>query len=77
MKGPIVTALATVVALALAHAPARAQYEGIDFEGAAPGMRVIELSGDAGTGPIGVRGFNPDLGDVNAAIIYDSSCLGG
>jgi hypothetical protein len=48
--------------------------ETIDFEGLAPGTIVSQVFGDAGSGPIGVSGINPNFSpDTNAAVIFDSS----
>lgn len=47
--------------------------ETVDFEAIAVGTIVDQVFGDGGTGPIGVSGFNPDLGlPGNAAVIFDS-----
>jgi len=51
----------------------------IDFEAIAPGTIVDEVFGAAGTGPISVYAYNPDLsnlfpgnGKANAAVVFDS-----
>ncbi len=55
----------------------------IDFEGIAPGTIVDQLSsgfgisGDPIAGFVFVNAFNPDLGDVNAAMIFDARCPPG
>jgi hypothetical protein len=55
----------------------------IDFEGIPPGTIVDRLesgygiSGDPMPGFVAVRAFNPDLGDVNAAMIFDARCPPG
>ena len=56
----------------------------IDFEGFSEGDFVDSVysghgvSGDAVSGEIAVRGFNPRFGlDVNAAMIFDATCLPG
>jgi hypothetical protein len=55
----------------------------IDFEGIPPGTIVDQLSsgygisGDPIPGFVAVRAFNPDLGDVNAAMIFDARCPPG
>jgi hypothetical protein len=52
----------------------------IDFEGIPPGTIVSQLSsgfgisGDPIDGFVFVNAFNPDLGDVNAAMIFDARC---
>ncbi|UCF28800.1 MAG: hypothetical protein JSW42_03695 [Chloroflexota bacterium] len=52
----------------------------IDFEGIPPGTIVDEvysgygISGDPLPGVVFVNAFNPDLGDVNAAMIFDARC---
>jgi hypothetical protein len=60
--------------------PATSALETIDFETLAGG--TCDASGDievsAGAcGSVFLRGFNPALGAVNAACIYDSDCPGG
>ena len=45
----------------------------IDFEGIAPGTILSEVYGNLGSGPVLVSGYNPFLGDTNAAVIFDSS----
>ncbi len=45
----------------------------IDFEGVAAGTILDQVFGASGAGPIVVSGFNPNLGAVNAAVIFDSS----
>jgi len=47
--------------------------EVIDFEGIAPGTILNQVFSNTGAGPIGVSGFNPDLGMVNAAVVFNSS----
>jgi hypothetical protein len=55
----------------------------IDFENIAPGTIVSQLSsgfgisGDPIDGFVFVRALNPDLGDVNAAMIFDARCPPG
>jgi hypothetical protein len=55
----------------------------IDFEGIPPGTIVDSLhsgygiSGDPIDGFVSVNAFNPDLGDVNAAMIFDARCPPG
>jgi hypothetical protein len=55
----------------------------IDFEGIPPGTIVDSLhsgygiSGDPIDGFVFVNAFNPDLGDVNAAMIFDARCPPG
>ena len=55
----------------------------IDFEGIEPGTIVDELysgygiSGDTLPGSVFVRAFNPDLGEDNAAMIFDARCPPG
>ena len=51
--------------------------EVIDFESLAEGTIATEVFASSGSGPIQVAGFNPALGNVNAALIYDSSCPPG
>lgn len=63
-------ALATL-ALAIA-APAVAE-ETINFEGPAAGSFVIQVNGNGGSGPILVRGKNPNSPLNNAAMIFDSA----
>ena len=69
-------AFALFVAMAVLALPARAAT--IDFEGLPAGTIVDQLStgsgitGDLG-GPVSVFGFNPALGLVNAAVVFDSS----
>lgn len=55
----------------------------IDFEGIPPGTIVDSLysgygiSGATMDGFVFVNAFNPDLGDVNAAMIFDATCPPG
>ena len=55
----------------------------IDFEGIPPGTIVDSLfsgygiSGDPIDGFVFVNAFNPELGDVNAAMIFDARCPPG
>ena len=51
----------------------RALGEFIDFEGLATGTVLTQVFGNAGTGPVLVNGFNPDLGAVDAALVFDSA----
>lgn len=45
----------------------------VDFEGIDTGTIVSSLSSAGGLGPILVNGFNPALGNTNAAVIFDSA----
>ena len=45
----------------------------VDFEGIDTGTIVSSLSSTNGLGPILVNGFNPSLGNQNAAVIFDSA----
>jgi cysteine-rich repeat protein len=50
--------------------------ETIDFESATPGTILDSVNGDGGTGPIFVKGLNPQctgLDPWNAAVVFDSS----
>lgn len=54
----------------------------IDFEGIAPGTIVDEVFGAAGTGPVRVYAFNPELSAIfpngaNAAVIFNSAAPPG
>lgn len=51
--------------------------EVIDFEAVPPGTVLSQVFGSGGSGPIGVEAFNPDLGAVNAAVVFDSSAPTG
>jgi hypothetical protein len=62
-------------------------YAVIDFEGIPPGTIVEELHNETGEeygisgavmpGYVSVSAYNPDLGDVNAAMIFDGTCPPG
>lgn len=45
----------------------------VDFEGLDTGLITSSVNSAGGVGPILVNGFNPSLGAVNAAVIFDSS----
>jgi hypothetical protein len=55
----------------------------IDFEGIDPGTIVDQLTSGFGIsgvvipGYVAVSAYNPDLGDVNAAMIFDATCPPG
>ena len=55
----------------------------IDFEGITPGTIVDQLTSGFGIsgavipGYVSVSAYNPDLGDVNAAMIFDATCPPG
>lgn len=51
---------------------AGASEERIDFEGFPAGKVLTQLTTDAGSGPVTVRGFNPFLGGANAALVFDT-----
>lgn len=65
-----------VLLLALVPLGASAQTETIDFEGIQRGSIVDSVSGDGGTGPVFVKGTNPECvpySPWNAAVIFDSA----
>lgn len=86
-KPSIITfALITVAVLLLTmsiNTKADPAFAVIDFEGIAPGTIVDELSSGFGIsgavipGFVSVSAYNPDLGDVNAAMIFDATCPPG
>lgn len=45
----------------------------VHFEGLATGTILGSVSSQGGVGPILVSGFNPSLGNVNAAVVFDSA----
>ena len=65
------------VMLATLVATQSVQADSIDFEGIAEGTIVTEVTSVGGEGPISVEGRNPDFGEADAAMIFDSACDGG
>lgn len=49
----------------------------LDFEGLPAGTILAEVVGRHGVGPVGVHGFNPQIGATNAAVVFDSSAPTG
>jgi len=45
----------------------------VDFEGLGAGQILGSVTSADGAGPIGVNGFNPTLGSVNAAVVFDTA----
>ncbi len=72
MRGLRVGALCGAMSVMATVAQAQ-QVETIDFESLDPGCIVSEVTGDGGSGPIGVNGVNPGFPGENAAVIFDSS----
>ena len=51
--------------------------EVIDFEGLSAGAVLTEVDSSNGVGPVFVRGHNPALGMLNAALVFDSAAPTG
>lgn len=69
--------LAGIITLSFLSTSSFAQTQVIDFEDLLEGQVVSTVFGDGGFGPILVNGVNSDDFTVNAAVIFESSCIGG
>ena len=54
-------------------ASSSASADEVDFDGLQTGLIVSSLTSTGGLGPITVNGMNPNLGNQNAAVIFDSA----